>query len=289
MFPVIAVVLVGLGAAGLGYAAALSLGLGARRTLRDLVAPKHRFAAEQPEARTDLRRYAPQAAGAAAGGLAAVVVFGGAPLLVIVLFLAGGYLLPKAYATLVVEKRQDRLRRLLPEALTTLSGALRARSGNLAQAVEEAAARTPDPLGGHFREAARNLSAGEDAVAVFETLHRRVGLAETEMMVAGVRALKTTGGNMAETFDTIARLARDRDAEKAEAKAGLSEQTLVMGLMALLPAGVMKLIQSTDPYYFAPLLSTFAGQMQVLGLAVVSPVIGVFMARKVLTAGGAGG
>lgn len=291
MFPLIALIaigLIGLGAAGLGYAAALYLGLGARHTLREFVAPEHRSAAERPSSRPDPRRYAPQAAGAAAGGLAAVVVFGGAPLLIVVSLLAGVYLLPKVYGALAVEKRQNRFRRLLPEALATLSGALRARSGNLARAVEEAAARTPDPLGGHFREAAKSLSAGEDAVTVFETLHRRLGLAETEIMAAGVRALKTTGGNMAETFDTIAGLARDRDAEKAEAKAGLSEQTLVMSLMALLPAGVMMMIRSTDPFYFAPLLSTLNGQAQVWGLAAVAPAVGVLVARKVLTAGGAG-
>lgn len=278
--PVVATVLIALGSTGVGWALAGALGIGVRTTLRDLIRAEHDLR-EQKREPLQVQRFIPHVAGAVGSAVLALLFFGPEPPLLAICGTIGAVAVPAVYRTLIVERERTRIAGLLPEALGTLSATLRA-GQNLPQAVDEAAGRTPPPLGDLLREASQRLAGGEDLVAVFETLHHRASVPETGMILAAVRAHKTTGSNLAETFDTIADLARSRLAAQAEASASVSEQILVMGIMAALPSLVYWLIRTSDPHYFAPVLDEPLGVLKVAALAVVAPLAGVAVARTML-------
>lgn len=285
-----AAALVAAGCFGLAWSA-LSRWL-ARQTLDELLAPRIKAGAAQADAERAVRTKAAERAvgvfvAAAAGSwLAAWTIFR-LPIVATVCGVAGGAALPRLWRFLVADRARATLRRQMPEALGSISSALRA-GRTLPLAVEEAAARTLDPLGSRLAEAARRLEHGEPVETVFGQLHRDLRFAETAMLEAAARALTVTGGNMAETLDTVAALAREREAARAEARAAVSEQTLVSAILAGLPAVVYWFISASDPRYFAPAFGDGWGQIKLLFLAIILPAAGGLLSWRIMAAGNGG-
>lgn len=287
---IIAAVLVAAGCFGFTWAM-LSRWL-ARHTLDELLAPRIKAEAAQADAERAARAKAAERAigvfvAAAAGSwLVAWTVFR-MPIVAAVCGFAGGIILPRLWRFLVSDRARAKLRRQMPESLGTISSALRA-GRTLPTAVEEAAARTPDPLGTRLADAARLLVHGEPVEAVFGDLHRDLRLPETAMLEAAARALTVTGGNMAESLDTVAALAREREAARAEARAAVSEQTLVSAILSAIPAVIYWFISTSDPAYFAPAFGDGWGQIKLLLLAVVLPATGGLLSWRIMAAGAGG-
>lgn len=286
MAEALAVLLAALGLGGAACALLTGLGLGRRVTIESLVAPRHRQ--EEDGARRGLLpgKAAEVAVSVLGSFLAGLVVFGGkAWVSAALVALGGGIALPRLWRALSGDRSRQRLRRQVPEALATVSSALRA-GRNLTLALEEAAARTPEPLASHLRGAVSRLDAGERPEAVFSEMHRRLGLAETAMLEAAAKALAVTGGNMAEALDTIAALSRDREAARAEARAGAAEQTLVALMLSVAPAFVYWLIRSSDPAYFDYYTLTPGGNFLRALLVAGLPALGGVISYRVLSGGG---
>lgn len=271
----VAVLLVAVGGALGGLALARSLGLGESVTVAGLL--RWRAGGDRRAARRANEPGADWRAGLAGLGfglLGGQAVFGPQPVPLAGCAIGGLLAFPWVWRGVVVDRARGALRRQMPEVLATLAAALRA-GRNLAQAVEEAAARAPAPADGLMRGVWERLDKGEDAEGAFRWLHERTGLDETAAMAAVAATMARTGGDMARAFDDIADQSRGRETARAEARAELAEQTALLYIFASYPAVLYMQLRNSDPGYFAPVAQTVLGQLDVLAMVAGLPLAGL--------------
>lgn len=172
----------------------------------------------------------------------------------------------------LVARRRKRFGLQLPDALTALSGSLRA-GRSIGQAMEAISREAPDPIGRELRKVVAEVRLGR---ALHETLAdaaERVGSPDFKWAVLAMQIQAEVGGNLAELLDQVAATMRERSRMRLEVKALTAEgRASAMLLVVMVPAlgGVMALM---NPAYMAPLFNTSTGQVM-LGISTVMIVGG---------------
>ena len=192
-----------------------------------------------------------------------------------------GFRLPKPLIESLLRKRAQKVNVQMVDALTLMASALR--SGlSLTQALQVVADEMPNPLSQEF-----NLILSEHRVGVpleksFQNFAERMNNDDSEMFVSSVVVLRETGGNLAETFETIVHTIRERI--KLENKiAALTTQGVLQGtIVTLIPFGLMILLSLIDSSHMAPLFTTLPGYIM-LGLMLTLQILGGLTIKKIVT------
>jgi tight adherence protein B len=118
----------------------------------------------------------------------------------------------------------------------------------------------------------------EDA---FLNLSKRVVSDDVEMFVTSVNILKETGGNLAETFDTIVTTIRDRI--KVQNKiAALTAQGMNQGFVVMMIPPILGFtFYQTDPDFMRPLFATPVGWAILLAIVILEAV-GFFVIMRIV-------
>ena len=119
----------------------------------------------------------------------------------------------------------------------------------------------------------------EDALNDFG---ERIPRPDVQMFVTSVNILKETGGNLAETFQTIEGTIRDR--QKVEKKIeAMTAQGIMQGIIiTLVPFFLLLVFVVIDPNYIKPLFTKPLGWFA-LFLMLSLQIIGGVMIKKVVT------
>jgi tight adherence protein B len=101
------------------------------------------------------------------------------------------------------------------------------------------------------------------------------------MFVTAVNILQETGGNMAETFQTIVYVVRER--QKIEKKIeAMTAQGMMQGtIITLVPLGLLVLFYMVDPNYVKVLFTTTLGLIALFVMFTLQIVGGIAM-RKIV-------
>ena len=191
---------------------------------------------------------------------------------VLAFVVAGGG--PPLALKVVTSRRRKKFNALLPDALTTLSGSLRA-GRSVGQAMEAISREMADPMGRELRKVVAEVRLGR---ALHDTLNdaaERVGSEDFRWAVLAMQIQAEVGGNLAELLDQVAATMRERSRMRGEVKALTAEgRASAMMLVVMVPAlgGVMALM---NPEYMAPMFSTSTGQIM-LGISTVMILGGYF-------------
>jgi tight adherence protein B len=112
-------------------------------------------------------------------------------------------------------------------------------------------------------------------------LGMRIPRPDVQMFVTSVNILSETGGNMAETFQTITFTIRER--QKIEKKIeALTAQGITQGvIITLIPFGLLAVFYIVDPTYVQPLFNTTLGLLA-LAAMVTLQVIGGVAIKKIV-------
>jgi tight adherence protein B len=102
------------------------------------------------------------------------------------------------------------------------------------------------------------------------------------MFVTAVNILKETGGNLAETFETIVTTIRER--QKVEKKIeALTAQGLMQGLIVTMIPFILAIVFFiVDPAYIKPMFNTTLGLVLFAGMLGLQ-IIGGVMIKKIVT------
>jgi tight adherence protein B len=153
-------------------------------------------------------------------------------------------LMPRfAYARL----RQRRLRRFeeqLPDALTMLSGALRA-GLSLRSAISQLVIEAQAPLGQEFTLLLREQRLGATLEQSLNGLVRRVPTPTTILTVSAMRIASETGGGLAEMLERTANTVRSRLQIEGKIRALTAQGKLQAWIVGLLPVGLMLVLNQT--------------------------------------------
>ena len=190
-----------------------------------------------------------------------------------------GWLLPKPIVDMMYKKRCSKFVEQMVDGLGLMSNGMR--SGlSVAQAMGLVAQEMPNPIQQEFNLILSQNKLGVSLEEAFVNLSKRVVADEVEMFVTSVNILKETGGNLAETFDTITVLIRERVKVENKIKA-MTAQAFWQGiiLMCVPPFMAVSLSQS-DPELMKPMFGSPLG-WAALTLVVVLEIIAFIVIKKV--------
>ena len=188
--------------------------------------------------------------------------------------------LPRAVLAFIRRRRQSAFRQQLSDLMLLTAGGLRAGS-SLAQALEQTAAEIDVParqeIGLMLRE--QRLGASfDDALAGLE---RRMPLEETALFAAALRISRETGGNLAETLESLGDAMRRKIAIEGKIRALTAQGRLQGWAMGLLPLVAAALLALVEPEATLALVRTRYGLATCAGIATMQ-LIGLVFVRRVM-------
>lgn len=151
-----------------------------------------------------------------------------------------------------------------------------------AQSMERVTDNIKGPISQEFNLVLNKVRVGMTFEEALNEFGERVPLPDVQMFVTSVNILKETGGNLAETFETINFVIRER--QKLEKKIeAMTAQGITQGvIISLVPFALLLLFWTMDPDFVKPLFSTTWG---IIALCTVFSlqIIGGFMIKKIVT------
>jgi tight adherence protein B len=188
--------------------------------------------------------------------------------------------LPFFYLSFLKQRRMQRMRKQLPEALDLISRALKAGhafNGGLKLAADE----FDDPLGPEFAETLDEINFGVSVSEALINLARRVDCPEIKYFVVGVILQRETGGNMAELMDTLAGLIRERFVFDGKVKTLSAEGKLSAVILISLPFIIIAYLKLTQPSYMNLLFTDPIGRVMAV-VAGIMMIIGIFVMTRMV-------
>jgi len=191
----------------------------------------------------------------------------------------GAWGLPALVYRHLTQRRLKRLERQLPDALSLLAGSLRAGS-SFSLALEHLIAEQPAPLSQELELFLREQRLGVDGDVALQRMAERIPLTDFQMVVAGMRISRETGGNLASVLESLADTLR-RKAIMEGKIAALTAQGKMQGLvMSLLPVMLAGVLYVMEPAAMSLLFTTTVGWMVIAGCATLE-FLGYLAIRKI--------
>ena len=148
---------------------------------------------------------------------------------------------------------------------------------SLAMVVDE----MPAPISEEFNVILQQNKIGVPLEECFENLSVRMPTEDNDMFVSSVNILRETGGNLAETFDTIVGVIRERIRIKQKIDT-LTAAGLFQGYtIAAMPFAIGALFASSDPVGFKMMIGYPVGIAMIIA-AIISDAIGLFIIMKIV-------
>jgi len=188
--------------------------------------------------------------------------------------------IPRPVVDYMYSQRIDKFTLQMVDGLSLMSNGMK--SGlSVVQALALVTQEMEDPIRQEFNLVLSENKLGVSLEEAFLNLSKRVRTEDVEMFVTAINILKETGGNLAETFDTIVGTIRERI--KVQKKiAALVAQGLYQGMfMIAIPPILGVMFYLTDPDMMRPLFTTVLGWV-ILFIVLVLEVIGFVVIRKVV-------
>ena len=177
-------------------------------------------------------------------------------------------------------KRREKFNLQLPEALATMSNALRA-GFSISQAFDSVVEQGEKPMSEEFTILQQQLKIGMSFEDALESLSQRVGSDDLMLVTTAILISRKTGGNVTEIFDKISETIRGRMRIERKVKTLTAQgrlQGIVVSAMPLFLGLIMTLIK---PGLMIPFLTSFFGIVAVLVMCALI-FVGWLMIRKII-------
>ena len=177
-------------------------------------------------------------------------------------------------------RRRDKFNQQLPEALATMSNALRA-GFSISQAFDSVVEQGEKPMCEEFAILQQQIRIGMSFEDALESLGQRVGSDDLLLVTTAILISRKTGGNVTEIFDKISETIRGRMRIERKVKTLTAQgrmQGIVVSAMPFFLGLIMTLIK---PNLMIPFLTSFAGIMSVLVMCALI-FVGWLMIRKII-------
>lgn len=177
-------------------------------------------------------------------------------------------------------RRRDKFNQQLPEALATMSNALRA-GFSIAQAFDSVVEQGEKPMCEEFAILQQQLRVGMSFESALESMSERVGSDDLTLVTTAILISRKTGGNVTEIFDKISETIRGRMKIERKVKT-LTAQGRIQGIIvSALPVvlGIAMLV--LKPKMMIPFLTSLTGIGCVLAMFVLITV-GWLIIRKII-------
>lgn len=220
-------------------------------------------------------------------GLLCVVSFGlltvltdAAPVMVGVLSVVFGIGSVWAWVGRAAKKRLSMLEEQLPEAVELMVRSLRV-GHPLAAAIGIVAKELSDPLGSEMGFIADEAAYGRDVADALRALAERTGLQDLRFLSVAVGIQKTSGGNLAEILDGLAKVIRARFKLFRKVKAITAEARWSGVFLSAFPILAAVGINVMEPNYYADVKDT-PYFLPAVGVVVVMLIVNIMYMRMMV-------
>ncbi len=189
----------------------------------------------------------------------------------------GAGTLPVIYLRARCRRRQDKLRRQLPEAFELMARAVRA-GQTIAGAFQIVAQDLQPPISEEFTHCHQQQILGRPPDLALRDLARRTGVIELQMFVVALLIQRRSGGNLVELLNNLSGVVRSRIRLKGKVKALTGEGRLQALVLIMLPIGVFLALLILNRPYVQLLLNRPA----VLGAIVVCQAMGALWIHRII-------
>ncbi len=199
------------------------------------------------------------------GGVLAVIGFVGISMFfdLVVLQLAVAAILGYVPFALLSFKRSRRMKQFtaaLPEAIDTMSRALRAGHSSMA-AINIIAEQSVEPVRSEFNEVFKQQNFGLPLRDAMGQMLDRVPSQDLRVLVTAMLVQKETGGNLAEILDRTSNTIRERLKLHGEIKTHTAQGRMTGYILCALPIVMLIVINMINPGYSNTLTNTPVGRM----------------------------
>ena len=178
------------------------------------------------------------------------------------------------------QRRRDKFNMQLPEALATMSNALRA-GFSLSQAFDSVVEQGEKPMSEEFAILQQQLRVGMSFESALESMSERVGSDDLTLVTTAILISRKTGGNVTEIFDKISETIRGRMKIERKVKT-LTAQGRMQGIIvSAMPVFLGVVMCVLKPKMMIPFLTSMTGLVSV-GVMTILIVLGWLMIRKII-------
>lgn len=174
------------------------------------------------------------------------------------LFIFLGWKLPGKTINIMHKRRVKRFVLQMVDGLSLMSNSLR--SGlNVSQALQLCADELANPISQEFTLVLSQNKLGVTLEDAMSNLSVRMPADDVEMFTTSVNILKETGGNLAETFETISYTIRERIKVESKISAMVSQGVMQGIIVVLMPFALGAVLYTIDPERIRPMFTTIPG------------------------------
>jgi tight adherence protein B len=138
------------------------------------------------------------------------------------------------------------------------------------------------PLSQEFSLVLNKVRLGMSVEDALNEFGERIPRQDVQMFVTAVNILKETGGNLAETFQTITTTVRERQKVEKKIEALTAQGNMQAIIITLVPLMLLGIFLVLDPPYVMPLFTKPLGWV-CLALMLTLQVVGLYVMRKIVT------
>lgn len=192
-----------------------------------------------------------------------------------------GWTAPRVAMNYLWEKRCTRLTDQMVDGMTIMANGIRA-GQSLTQSMERVTENLSGPLAQEFGLVLNKIRLGMSVEESLNEFGERIPRQDVQMFVTAVNILKETGGNLAETFQTIVSTVRERQKVEKKIQALTAQGTMQAVIITMVPILLLGMFLVVDPNFVMPLFTKPLGWLA-LAIMLTLQVIGLVVMKKIVT------
>ncbi|RKH56508.1 type II secretion system F family protein [Corallococcus aberystwythensis] len=191
-----------------------------------------------------------------------------------------GFFLPMLLVKHYRKRRIKKFNVQLVDALQAMANAFKA-GLTFPQAIEHVAREAMPPLSQEFGLFVKEVKLGVPLEEALVNMGRRVGSDDLELVVVSTNIARQLGGNMAEMFETISTVIRERFRLEGKIDALTSQGKLQGWIVAAMPAVLGMVLNYMRPDLMEPMMNHFFGYILVTLIAIME-IMGILIIRRIV-------
>ncbi|MCX6624475.1 MAG: type II secretion system F family protein [Acidobacteria bacterium] len=192
----------------------------------------------------------------------------------------GGTLLPYFYVSHRRRARFIKLSQQFPEALDSLTRAMRA-GHPVATALDLLAEETPMPLAAELRRTVTEVRLGLPLEQALDNFSNRLPLLEVGIFSSALRLQVRTGGKLSEVMEKLAESMREAESLRSEVRAIAAHGRMTGIILTALPIFIAGTMATVNPGYLETLTNYEHGRDLIAG-AVACLILAHFVIRRIV-------
>jgi tight adherence protein B len=191
-----------------------------------------------------------------------------------------GFFLPMLLVKYYRKRRIKKFNVQLVDALQAMANAFKA-GLTFPQAIEHVAREALPPLSQEFGLFVKEVKLGVPLEEGLINMGKRVGSDDLELVVVSTNISRQLGGNMAEMFETISMVIRERFRLEGKIDALTSQGKLQGWIVASMPAILGMVLNSMRPDLMEPMMDHMFGYVLVTVIAIME-ILGILIIRRIV-------